>query len=207
MMPTILCYGDSNTWGYAPDKKRYDIYERWPGVLRDTLDEGYHVIEEGLPGRTTVHPDPIEGAHKNGLAVLPAILESHVPLDMVIILLGTNDLKMRFSLSAFDIAEGAGTLVHTIQQGTWGIVPHVLLVAPPPLAKLNEFAQMFTGGTEKSQQFATEYHRVAGELNCAFFDAGTVVTTSDRDGVHWEVEEHRKLGLALADVVRAVLNS
>lgn len=206
-MKSILCYGDSNTWGYAPDKSRYGLHERWPGVLRDALGDGYWLIEEGLPGRTTVHPDPIEGAHKNGLAVLPAILESHVPLDLVVILLGTNDLKLRFSLSAFDIAEGAGTLVHSIQQGTWGVVPQVLLVAPPPLATLSDFALMFEGATEKSRQLAAQYRRVAGELNCAFFDAGTVVTTSDRDGVHWEAEEHRKLGLALVDVVRVLLEA
>ncbi len=207
-MKTILCYGDSNTWGYVPQEtRRYDIHERWPGVLRDALGEEFHVIEEGLPGRTTVHSDPIEGAHKNGLTVLPAILESHAPLDLVIILLGTNDLKIRFSLSPYDIAQGAGMLAHSVQQGTWGIVPHVLLVAPPPLGKLNAFLQMMTDGDGKSQHFAAEYRRVAGELNCAYFDAGSVVTTSDRDGVHWEVEEHRKLGLALVDVVRALLNT
>lgn len=205
-MKTILCYGDSNTWGYAPDKSRYDRHTRWPGVLRDALGAEYWLIEEGLPGRTTVHDDPIEGAHKNGLAVLPAILESHVPLELVIILLGTNDLKYRFSLTAFDIAEGAGTLVHGVQQGTWGVVPHVLLVAPPPLATLpGGFAHMFAGGLEKSRQLAEQYRRVADELNCAYFDAGTVVTTSEADGVHWEATEHRKLGTALAEVVRGVL--
>ena len=207
-MKTILCYGDSNTWGAVPNEnRRYDLHERWAGVLRDALGGGFWLIEEGLSGRTTVHSDPIEGAHKNGLTHLPAVLESHVPLDLVIIMLGTNDLKMRFSVSAFDIAQGAGTLVHAIQQGTWGNVPHVLLIAPPPLTKLTYFADMFAGGVEKSRQFAAEYRRVAGELNCAFFDAGTVVTTSDGDGVHWEAEDHRKLGFALVDVVRALLNS
>jgi lysophospholipase L1-like esterase len=205
-MTTILCYGDSNTWGYVPtENRRYNYHERWTGVMADALGDAYTVIEEGLPGRTTVHSDPIEGAHKNGLMVLPAILESHVPLDMVIILLGTNDLKKRFSLSPFDIAEGAGILVHMIKQGTWGIVPKILLVCPPPLGKLSGgTAQMAEGGVEKSHMLPEQFARVSRELDVPWFNAGDVVVTSDRDGVHWEAPEHHKLGLALADVVRGM---
>lgn len=205
-MTTILCYGDSNTWGYVPaEGSRYDRHTRWPGVLRDTLGPDYWVVEEGLSGRTTVHNDPIEGAYKNGLTHLMPCLESHVPLELVILMLGTNDLKMRFSLSAYDIAEGAGTLVHTIQQGVWGIQPKVLMVCPPPLATLTDFAEMFTGGTVKSQRLAGHYERVAGELGCRFFDAGTVVKTSDRDGVHWEAEDHAAFAHALVPIVKAMV--
>ena len=206
-MTTILCYGDSNTWGYVPtENRRYDRHERWTGVMADALGAGYTIIEEGLPGRTTVHSDPIEGAHKNGLMVLPAILESHVPLDMVIILLGTNDLKKRFSLSPFDIAEGAGTLVHLVKQGTWGIVPKILLVCPPPLGKLTGgMAQMAEGGLEKSRNLPEQFARVSRELSVPWFNAGDVVVTSERDGVHWEASEHKKLGMALADVVREMV--
>ena len=95
---TILCYGDSNTWGYDPvNACRYDRNIRWPGVLQKELGQAYYVKEEGLCGRTTVWDDPVEG-HKNGLKQLTPILHSHCPLDLVVIMLGTNDLKMRYSV-------------------------------------------------------------------------------------------------------------
>ena len=108
---TILCYGDSNTWGSDPEtRERFPEDVRWPGVLRKRLDEEYRVIEEGLPGRTTVRDDPIEGGHKNGRTYLMACLESHRPLDLITLMLGTNDLKARFGSSASDIAQGAASL-------------------------------------------------------------------------------------------------
>ena len=113
-MKTILCYGDSNTWGYNPSMGgRYARDERWPGVLRKELGEGYLVIEEGLNGRTTVWDDPIEG-YKNGKTYLVPCLETHKPLDLVIILLGTNDLKMRFSVSALIQAAGRRSRVQRL---------------------------------------------------------------------------------------------
>ena len=134
-MKTILCYGDSNTWGYNPSTGgRYPRDVRWPGVLRRELGDDYLVIEEGLNGRTTVWDDPIEG-YKNGKEYLVPCLETHKPLDLVIILLGTNDLKVRFSVSAYDIANGAGALVQIVQKseiGPGGRAPQVLLLAPPP---------------------------------------------------------------------------
>src|SRR5262245_18689824 len=106
-MPTVLCYGDSNTHGTPPmsdmaDQGRYPADQRWTGVLRRELGAGWTMIEEGLPGRTTVHDDPIEGVHKNGRRYLLPCLESHRPLDAIVLMLGTNDLKARFSLPAED---------------------------------------------------------------------------------------------------------
>ncbi len=110
-MKKILCYGDSNTWGHIPvTGGRYGDDVRWTGVLQAALGEGYRVIEEGLNGRTTVHDDPIEGVYKNGKHYLIPCLESHRPLDLVIMMLGTNDLKMRFSLPPSDIARGVEAL-------------------------------------------------------------------------------------------------
>jgi lysophospholipase L1-like esterase len=107
---TVLCYGDSNTWGSDPETgERFAPEVRWPGVLRQALGEGYWVVEEGLNGRTTVRDDPIEGAHKNGRTYLPACLEFHKPIDLVLIMLGTNDLKARFAASASDRWWRAGT--------------------------------------------------------------------------------------------------
>lgn len=120
-MKTILCYGDSNTWGYSPaTQDRYGRDERWTGVLRNEIGEGYLVIEKGLGGRTTVWDDPVEGRHKNGETYLLPCLESHQPIDLVIILLGTNDLKRRFCVGAFDIAQGAGGLVRIVQKSETG---------------------------------------------------------------------------------------
>src|SRR3954466_2910953 len=113
---TVLCYGDSNTHGTKPMPEPFAMgrlgpEERWPGVMRSRLGAGWAVIEEGLPGRTTVHDDPIEGHWKNGIKVLPALIETHRPFDVLVIMLGTNDLKTRFSLPAVDIAAGAGLVV------------------------------------------------------------------------------------------------
>src|SRR6185503_2144360 len=135
-MKTILCYGDSNTWGYEPaTKERYSRAERWTGILQRELGAEYYVVEEGLNGRTTVWDDPIEG-YKNGKEQLIPCLTSHKPIDLVTIMLGTNDLKQRFSLSAYDIAEGAGVLVNIVQKSDCGPqegAPKVLLMAPPPV--------------------------------------------------------------------------
>ncbi len=207
-MKQVLCYGDSNTWGYDPSTAtRYARDVRWTGVLRETLGEGYHIIEEGLNGRTTVWDDPIEG-YKNGHTYLVPCLMTHKPLDLVIIMLGTNDLKQRFSVPAFDIANGVGVLVKTTllsETGREDGAPQVLLVAPPPLARLSDMADMFAGGPAKSQSFGHEFKRVADQYGCRYFNAGVVVTTSDLDGVHFEPEGHRALGTALAGLVRGIL--
>ncbi len=153
-MKTILCYGDSNTWGSDPETgDRFPEDTRWPGVVRRTLGDGYHVIEEGLPGRTTVREDPIEGEHKNGRAYLRPCLESHRPIDLVTLMLGTNDLKQRFGSSASDIAQGAASLAEMALRsgcGPGGGAPAVLLVAPPPVGRLTDMGQMFEGAGRKS---------------------------------------------------------
>jgi lysophospholipase L1-like esterase len=207
-MKTVLCYGDSNTWGYDPaSKTRFPSDVRWTGVLRQQLGADYLVIEEGLNGRTTVWDDPIEG-YKNGKEYLIPCLETHRPFDLIVIMLGTNDLKARFSLSAYDIAEGAGVLVDIVQKSDAGIdgkAPQVLLIAPPPIAKLSEYAEMFEGAAAKSHRLSAHYQRVAAERGCHFLDAGQVVVSSDIDGIHFEAGEHRKLGIAVAAAVKKIL--
>ncbi len=205
---TILCYGDSNTWGYNPATgDRFSRDERWPGVLRQELGDGYQVIEEGLNGRTTVWDDPIEG-YKNGKEYLIPCLESHQPVDLVVIMLGTNDLKKRFSLSAYDIADGAGVLVDVVQRSSAGLdegAPKVLLMAPPPVGRLTEFAEMFEGAEIKSRRFSEHYRRVAEGRGCEFLDTSQGVVSSDIDGIHLELSEHQKLGRAVAGLVRKIL--
>jgi len=202
-LKTILCFGDSNTWGYDPLKEqRYSLTERWTGILRQELGSDYWVVEEGLNGRTTVWPDPIEG-YKSGKEYLIPCITSHKPIDLVIIMLGTNDLKARFSLTADDIARGAGVLVKMVQQSDAGPneqAPGVLLITPAPIQDTSQtrFAEMFAGAEAKSRRLSEHFRRVAGETGCFSLDAGAVVTSSTIDGIHLEAGEHLKLGRAVA---------
>ena len=109
-MKTVLCYGDSNTWGYDPwTRLRYPPSVRWTGVLAERLGPVYRVVEEGLNGRTTRWDDPMEPG-RNGQMYLGPCIESHAPLDLIVVMLGTNDLKRRFNLTSSDIAESAAGL-------------------------------------------------------------------------------------------------
>ncbi len=208
-MKTLLCFGDSNTWGYEPATgERYAPEVRWPGVLARLLGPEYRVIEEGLPGRTTVFDDPLE-PHKRGRDYLPPCLGSHAPLDLVILLLGTNDLKAIYSASALDIALGCDALLGLIEQsgaGHGGIAPEALLIAPPPLKPLPEpWGESWEGAEAKSRKLAEHYQRIAAEHECAFLNAGDYIVSSDEDGVHWEASEHAKLGKALVGLVRHLI--
>ena len=205
---TVLCFGDSNTWGYAPSTAaRYASDVRWTGVLRAALGAGCSVIEEGLSGRTTVFDDPITPGRR-GDDMLPRLCESHAPLDLVVIMLGTNDFKHRCNANPWDIAKGMeklALLASLPAYGHEGRAPGVLLVAPPPLARLSEFAESFEGGSEKSLKLAPYVEGFARGLGCGFLDAGRFVKCSDLDGIHLDPEAHRILGLAIAEKVRAML--
>ena len=211
---TVLCYGDSNTYGAVPTlaragRRRFAPDRRWPGILRRQLGQGWDVVEEGQPSRTTVRDDPIEGSHKNGLTALPVCLESHMPLDLVIVMLGTNDLKHRFAASANDIADSIEVLVKTIQRseaGPAGAEPSVLIVAPPPMQEVDWLADMFLGGAAKSIQLGIKLADVARRCQAGFLDAGQVVETSTIDGIHLDSDAHRALGIALAKAAKAAFH-
>mgnify|MGYP001103855940 CR=1 FL=1 len=207
-MRTVLCYGDSNTWGWNPDdKSRYKMEERWPGVLRMELGSSYYIIEEALNGRTTVWEDPIMG-YKSGKEYLTPCLESHKPIDLVIMMLGTNDLKKRFNLSPLDIAKGVETLVKMIKKSDCGLnggEPKILLICPPQVGKLNyDFSQIFEGSEEKSKKLGPHYKVIAEFYGCYFLDASKIIISSDIDGIHIEKGEHKKLGKAVADIVKEI---
>jgi lysophospholipase L1-like esterase len=208
-MTTILCYGDSNTWGYVPGTgRRYGRHERWPGVLQDNLGPEFLIIEEGLNSRTTILDDPTRGPGRNGLAYLGPCLDSHAPLDLVILLLGTNDLKHRFGFSAFDIATNVATLVGVVQKscsGSGGAAPLVLLLSPPHVGPLTALAEIFAGAEAKSRQLDGHYQAVAQQTGCYFFDVAEAVVASAVDGVHWEAEQHAALGGRVGALVREIL--
>ena len=156
-MPVIVAFGDSNTWGFDPaggGRMAPDV--RWTGVMRAMLGVEFTVIEEGLNGRTTVFDDPIE-PNRRGLDYLPPCLRSHAPLDLLIIGLGCNDMKARFNASPSMIAAGVERLVMTARAepvGPGGQPPKILIVAPPPLAELTGFAEMFEGAPAKAPKRA-----------------------------------------------------
>ncbi|MCK0167720.1 SGNH/GDSL hydrolase family protein [Jannaschia sp. S6380] len=210
-MTTILVFGDSNTHGTRPQHRlgqldRHPKSARWPEVMARTLDAD--VIVEGHPGRTTVHDDPIDGAHKNGVPALAALLESHRPLDLVAIMLGTNDCKARFGQRGWDIAAGVGRLAQMVQASTagpGGAAPKVLLIAPVPVEERGILAEMFQGGRVRSRAIAPALKEEAARLGCAFFDAGRVAEVDGLDGVHLSAGAQQSLGLALAEAVGALL--
>ncbi len=207
LMKTILCYGDSNTWGYNPvSQERHEYGNRWTTVLQQELGDEYLIIPEGLNGRTTVWEDPIE-LHKNGATYLPPCLESHKPVDLVIIMLGTNDLKQRFSLPAGDIAAGAGVLVDIVKKsdsGPGGTAPEVLVLIPPEVRKLSDFAERLTGARENSLRCPEAYAGMAEERDAVFLDIGRNVRFSDLDGIHFEPDQLEILGHIVAEMVKSI---
>lgn len=204
----ILCFGDSLTWGWDPETQdRFPKEKRWTGILASLLGGHYEVIEEGLNGRTTGFDDPIEG-DKNGRRHLPIVLETHRPVDLVIIMLGTNDLKRRFNLYPAEIAQSAAELVKIVQKskaGRNGGAPSTLLVAPPPIGPLSPEMGIFEGGEEKSRELGYYYRFWAKFLGCHFFDAREAVTTSPLDGIHWDAEGNRAFAQALAKMVPKII--
>lgn len=210
-MRTVLCYGDSNTHGQVPGGtlfERYPYHQRWPGVLARQLGSRWHVIEEGLSGRTTVRDDPIEGSVKNGRTYLRACMMSHAPLDLIIIMLGTNDLKARFGQPASEVAMGVGCLIYDIKElapGPAGTCPEILVVSPPPmLSDIKEWEQIFKNAPPKSRELALEFEIISDSLEVHFFDAGSVVECDPLDGFHINDNAHLGLGLALAREVEAI---
>lgn len=205
-MVNILCFGDSNTFGTNPSGGRWQLHERWPGVLQELLGGDFRVMEEGLGGRTTVLDDELEG-DKSGRRHLPMLLRSHRPLDLVIIMLGTNDMKHRFSMLPVDIANGAAELGRIAERYDYGPaypVPRVLLVSPIRIREGIEHS-VYTGFTEDaaavSGQLAPLYQKQADANNWLYFDAASVAAPSERDCLHMEKEDHRKLAEALSKII------
>lgn len=211
MSRVALCYGDSNTHGTMPvaslgEMRRHPPSDRWPDRLAALLAPEWEVLAEGHPGRTTLHDDPIEGAHRNGLTILPAILESHRPIDLVILMLGTNDLKPRFAVGAQDIALSVERLIRTIRAtpaGPDGAAPAVLLIAPPPITESGVLAAIFAGGAAVSRDLAPCLAEVAARQSVPFVDAGCHVAVSPVDGIHYDAAAHHALADAVAAAVRA----
>ena len=202
-MATILCYGDSLTWGSVPGGGRFPAHLRWPSMLNKQLGTQHQVINFGLPGRTTIWNDPfLEG--RNGLTYLQAALETFGPVDWLIIMLGTNDLKRHFNVGAFEAAKGVEKLIEKsrMPNGQGFASPQLLIIAPPNiLSPTGAMAESFNGATEKSQYFHQHYQDVATQNQCLFLNSAGVLQASEADGVHLDTKANE----ALAEAVYQIL--
>ena len=208
-MKRILAYGDSNTWGYnGENRERYDEDTRWTGRLQKLLGEDYTVIEEAQNGRTTVWDDPIEN-RLAGLTYLWPCMESQSPFDLMILMLGTNDTKTYFSMTAGNIADAALRLVQIVQTSPFGRdkkSPQVLLVSPPPIADHEALRRMFgKQAAEKSLQFPALFRNAAEEAGCHFLDAALYAKPGDADGLHIDPASHAALAQAMYEKVLSIL--
>lgn len=214
-MRNVLFFGDSNTYGFDPESRaagtgeRFAADVRWCGVAARELGSSWHVIEEGLNGRTTVHEDPYRlTTYLSGGMLLPTLLKSHLPLDAVVIMLGANDLKPVYSLGLADIARGMAVLAEAIKEFPWpssASCPQILLVSPPPLthaATQGLLAEFDARSIALSEQLADAYRQVAELESCDFLDAGKVAQVGSFDGVHLDADGHHALGLAIAAKLR-----
>ena len=214
-MKTILAYGDSITYGANPviGGPRHAFEDRWPSVLEAGLGGAARVIAEGLGGRTTAHDDWFANADRNGARILPTLLASHNPLDAVVIMLGTNDLKPFLGATALEASFGIRRLVHVIRGHAamdGSAAPRIVIVAPPHLSKTDVHPEMMDhfgqdAAIEQSRLFATYYKRRADELGTAFFDASTVAQPDPADGVHLDASNTRAIGEGLVPVVKTLL--
>jgi lysophospholipase L1-like esterase len=211
-MEHIFVYGDSLTWGIIPDsRQRLPFERRWPGVLEAQLAAAgrrCRVIEDCLNGRRTVWEDPLKPG-RNGLHGLSQRIEAHSPLDLAIVMLGTNDFQASHENEASHSAEGIAAIVRAIRSAPVEpgmAIPPILVVAPPPIGlPRGAIAAKFRGAEARCRGVAQAYERVAREEQCAFLDAGSVTSSSVVDGIHLDADQHGRLGLALAREVMRLL--
>jgi len=204
-MKTILCYGDSLTWGYNPKTRdRYPFHRRWPGALQKSLEGKIRVIEEALNGRTTIWDDPFL-PRRNGKTMLGPLLISHTPIDLVIILLGTNDIQPFHKVSAKEAARGCGALIDIVQKsgaGPSNRSPQVLLIAPPPFGTISEMMMpSFEGSEEESKKLGYYYSLIAKKYGCYYLDSSQFIESSKIDGIHLDEPEQEKLGLKVKKMI------
>ncbi len=219
-MRTILCYGDSNTWGFMPRKtkpplkaeNRYPWETRWPGRLEERLGKGWRVLEAGLNGRTTMF-DCFMEEHRNGLHDIDVALLTSMPVDLVILMLGTNDSKQAFGKTPYVIAHGIRRLIGRISGGDYGYgpggrIPEILVVSP---IRMTEGVYTSWLSVEfdsesllRSGKLAEEYEKVAAESGAHFLNAGAVISADSSDGIHMNAEGHAKMAEIIGEKVRQI---
>jgi lysophospholipase L1-like esterase len=204
-MRTVLFFGDSNTWGTVPGSgERLPRHERWPGLVATALGDDWHVVEEGLPGRTATVESPLS-AGRAGLPYLQPCLDSHAPLDVVVIFLGTNDLADRYGLPPVDVAAAIAWLASIVQRspeaGVGGAAPRVVIVAPPPFGRIDREGS-FASAAGKAERLARHLREQASLLGCGFVDLGEVVRYSDVDAIHFTPADQPAVARVVERAVR-----
>ncbi len=209
MVKTVLTFGDSNTYGTPPahargENRRFDADVRWPGIMSHALGSDWTVLEQSLPGRTTCLADPVMGMHMDGQLGLRIALESNGPVDVLTIMLGTNDAQTHHARSAEQIVGGLASLLaiansepYQTRHGGFDIV----VIAPPPILEQGTYRDTLMGAAEKSRAFAPMIAALAAHWGVAFLDAGALVGSSPIDGLHLSAEDHAILGAAVAQKV------
>ena len=218
-MKTILCYGDSNTWGFMPKKdspaitanNRYPWGVRWTSLVQMQLGENYRVAENGVNGRTTMFDCPLAD-YRNGLKDIEVGMQSQMPVDLVIIMLGTNDVKGHLGMPPYIISRGAGRLIEKIRMGGYGpdgASPEILLMAPIRLHP--EMEERWLGeefghqALTKDAQLGRYLGKVAETCGVHFLDAGEYVTADPADGIHMNEEGHALLAEKVYEKIKGIL--
>ena len=215
MKKRVLCYGDSNTWGFIPGtRQRYPEDVRWTGICQQLLGDEYVILEEGLSGRTTALDDPIEPDYLNGLKGLGYSLNTHKPVDLVVIMLGTTDLKYT---TANITAKGAAELVRRTMKAESFFAtaspvlrngPRVLLVSPIRIHENIADVQWTSfppNSAAEAARFPALYKLIAEQTGCHFLDAADYAEPSTVDCLHMSEESHKNLAHAMADAIRSIL--
>jgi lysophospholipase L1-like esterase len=203
-MRTVLCFGDSNTWGFDPDTgARFPRDVRWPGRLQAALGDEWHVVEEGLNGRTATLDSPVAFG-RSGLSYLQPCLESHAPLDAVLIALGTNDLAERYALTPTDVARAVGLLAEVVRKSDAGVgaaAPLPILVCPPPVGDAT-WEEDWAGTPAKSALLPGRFRAVAEEGGYVLIDLGEVTRFGDLDGIHLDAGGHAAVARHVEQALR-----
>ena len=210
-MKNILCFGDSNTWGYDPaTQTRFDNKTRWTGVLQKEIGDKFNIIEQGLNGRTTKIDETLE--HNFGYArkfrsstdILPIIYESHSPLDLLVIMLGTNDLKTNFNRSPKVIADDMKDICKLVLNNVYYSGHPIVLISPTHINESsNNLMDSFIGTKDYSMSLAPLYKKIAETLGLFYLDASKVILTNQIDGLHWDKYQHNQFGLYLSKFIKS----
>ena len=212
-MPVLMTFGDSNTHGTPPiidraEYRRFPKGVRWPTVTHAALGAGWELVEEGLPGRTAQFDDPVMGDHMNARPALRMALQSHGPIDVMTLMLGTNDVKTRFATTPEQVAAGVAGLLDvalSLEYQTRHGGFRILLICPPPVVETGPIRTEFWGGAARSQALAPLYRSLAASRDLGFLDAGEVISVSPVDGVHFDEAAHAALGAAVAEAVAKLI--
>lgn len=218
---TILCYGDSNTWGYVPcndyslPKARYLRNERWPGIMQKILGDYYYIVEEGLNSRTT-NLDYKIPPERNGKIYLPPCLYSHAPIDLVLLALGANDTKIYFNRTAHQIKEGLSELIEIIQTSSYGfnlqVPPEILIISSViPLKFTENFVDekgicFLSGAIKKAEMLAILYSELASEKGCFYLDV-TKISPSEIDGMHYDKAGHQLCAEMISRKIKSIFEA